>query len=42
LHDVFRHLASQCEDWQLSDDERRELARINVRPSVWLKSTLSK
>ncbi|MFB9269258.1 hypothetical protein ACFFWD_40160 [Bradyrhizobium erythrophlei] len=34
LHDVFRQLCSQCEDWQLSDDERRELARINVRPGV--------
>jgi hypothetical protein len=34
LHDVFWQLRSQCEDWQLSDDERRELARINVRPGV--------
>ena len=42
LHDLFRHLSSQCEDWQLSDNERRELAKINVRPSAYLKSTLSK
>ena len=34
LHDVFSQLCSQCEDWQLTDDERRELARINVRPGV--------
>jgi hypothetical protein len=34
LHDVFRQLGSQCEDWQLSDAERRELAMINVRPGV--------
>ncbi|WP_440640735.1 hypothetical protein ACSHT2_05700 [Bradyrhizobium sp. PUT101] len=31
LHDAFQQLFSQCEDWQLSDDERRELARLNVR-----------
>jgi CRP-like cAMP-binding protein len=34
LHDVFSQLCSQCEDWQLTDDERRELARISVRPGV--------
>ncbi|MET4726174.1 hypothetical protein ABIF63_010280 [Bradyrhizobium japonicum] len=34
LHDVFWQLCSQCEDWQLSDAERRELAKINVRPGV--------
>lgn len=34
LHDVFGQLCSQCENWQLSDDERRELAKINVRPGV--------
>jgi hypothetical protein len=34
LHDVFWQLCSQCEDWQLTDDERRELARISVRPGV--------
>jgi hypothetical protein len=33
LHDVFWQLCSQCEDWQLTDDERRELAGINVRPT---------
>src|ERR1700741_542795 len=33
LYDVFWRLCSQCEDWQLSDDERRELAEINVRPA---------
>jgi hypothetical protein len=33
LYDVFWQLCSQCEDWQLSDDERRELAKINVRPA---------
>jgi len=33
LHDVFRQLCSQCENWQLTDEERRELARINVRPT---------
>jgi|KBSSwiStaDraftv2_1062776.scaffolds.fasta_scaffold1284853_1 hypothetical protein len=34
LHDVFSQLFSQCEDWQLTDDERRELAGISVRPGV--------
>ncbi|BAL08352.1 hypothetical protein BJ6T_30770 [Bradyrhizobium japonicum USDA 6] len=34
LHDVFAQLCSQCEDWQLTEDERRELARISVRPGV--------
>jgi hypothetical protein len=34
LYDVFWQLCSQCEDWQLSDDERCELAKINVRPGV--------
>lgn len=34
LHDVFWQLCSQCEDWQLTDDERRELAKISVRPGV--------
>ncbi len=34
LHGVFSQLCSQCEDWQLTDDERRELARISVRPGV--------
>jgi len=34
LHDAFKQLYSQCEDWQLSDDERRELARLNVRPNT--------
>ena len=34
LHDVFSQLCSQCEDWQLTDDQRRELARISVRPGV--------
>lgn len=34
LHDVFWQLYSQCEDWQLTDDERRELAKISVRPGV--------
>jgi hypothetical protein len=33
LHDVFRQLCSQCQDWQLSEDERRQLAEINVRPA---------
>ncbi|MBO4225240.1 hypothetical protein [Bradyrhizobium neotropicale] len=33
LYDVFKQLCSQCEGWQLSDDERRELARINARPA---------
>jgi hypothetical protein len=33
LHDVFRQLYSQCENWQLTDEERRELASINVRPT---------
>jgi hypothetical protein len=33
LYDVFRQLCSQCKGWQLSDDERRELARINARPA---------
>lgn len=32
LHDVFRQLCGQCEEWQLTDNERRELASINVRP----------
>lgn len=32
LHDVFWQLCVQCEEWQLTDDERRELASINVRP----------
>jgi hypothetical protein len=34
LHDVFSQLCGQCEDWQLTDDQRRELARISVRPGV--------
>jgi hypothetical protein len=34
LHEVFWQLCSQCENWQLSDDERRELAKINVRPGA--------
>lgn len=34
LHDAFKQLYNQCEDWQLSDDERRELARLNVRPKT--------
>lgn len=34
LHGVFWQLCSQCEDWQLTDDERRELARISVRPGI--------
>ncbi|UVO33433.1 hypothetical protein KUF59_31110 [Bradyrhizobium arachidis] len=34
LHEVFQQLCSQCENWQLSDGERRELARINVRPAT--------
>jgi len=33
LYDIFKQLCSQCEDWELSDDERRELARINARPA---------
>ncbi|MCP1912636.1 hypothetical protein J2R96_005116 [Bradyrhizobium elkanii] len=33
LYDVFWQLCGQCEDWQLSDNERRELAKINVRPA---------
>jgi hypothetical protein len=33
LYGVFKQLCSQCEGWQLSDDERRELARINSRPA---------
>jgi hypothetical protein len=32
LYDLFKQLCSQCEGWQLSDDERRKLARINARP----------
>jgi hypothetical protein len=36
LHDVFWQLCGQCEDWQMTDDERRELASISVRPSVKL------
>jgi hypothetical protein len=34
LHDVFDQLCSQCQDWQLSEDERSQLAGINVRPST--------
>jgi len=34
LHDAFEQLYNQCRDWQLSDDERRELARLNVRPET--------
>ena len=34
LHDAFKQLLSQCEDWQLSDDERRQLASLNVRPET--------
>jgi hypothetical protein len=33
LYDVFSQLCGQCKDWQLSDDERRELATINARPA---------
>lgn len=33
LHDVFLQLSSQCENWQLSENERRELAMINARPA---------
>jgi hypothetical protein len=33
LHDVFLQLSCQCENWQLTDEERRELARINLRPT---------
>lgn len=32
LHGVFSQLSSQCENWQLTDEEHRELARINLRP----------
>jgi hypothetical protein len=34
LHGVFSQLCNQCEDWQLTDDERREFAQINVRPGA--------
>ena len=34
LHDVFRQLCCQCQDWQLSEDERRQLAEINLRPAT--------
>ncbi|TPQ37567.1 hypothetical protein C2U70_10775 [Bradyrhizobium guangdongense] len=34
LHDVFQQLCGQSENWQLSEDERCELARINVRPAI--------
>jgi hypothetical protein len=33
LYDIFKQLCSQCKGWQLSDDERRQLARINARPA---------
>ncbi|MGY3611131.1 MULTISPECIES: hypothetical protein [unclassified Bradyrhizobium] len=33
LYDIFRQLCGQCKRWRLSDDERRELARINARPA---------
>jgi hypothetical protein len=33
LHDVFSQLSSQCENWQLTGEERRELARTNLRPT---------
>jgi hypothetical protein len=33
LYDIFKQLCSQCKGWRLSDDERRELARINSRPT---------
>lgn len=39
LHDVFRQLCSQCENWQLSEGARRELARINVRPRSALQQS---
>lgn len=34
LHNVFRQLCCQCQDWQLLEDERRQLAEINVRPAT--------
>jgi hypothetical protein len=34
LYGVFQQLRSQCQDWRLSDDERRELASTNVRPGL--------
>jgi hypothetical protein len=33
LYDVFWQLCSQCEDWRLSDEDLRQLAKINVRPA---------
>ena len=33
LYDVFWQLCSQCKNWQLTDEERRELASINERPT---------
>ena len=33
LHGVFSQLSGQCENWQLTDEESRELARINLRPT---------
>jgi len=33
LHHVFWQLCSQCENWRLTEEECRELARINVRPT---------
>jgi hypothetical protein len=33
LYEVFKQLLSQCEGWQLSSDERRQLARISARPA---------
>ena len=38
LHDVLQQLCRQSENWQLSEDERRELARINVRPATLTNS----
>ena len=34
LHGVFAQLCRQSEDWQLTDDERRDLVEINARPGV--------
>ena len=34
LHEVFRQLCCQCQDWQLSEDELRQLAGIKVRPAT--------
>jgi len=32
LHDIFAHLAMQCETWRLTGTELKDLKNLNLRP----------